>query len=308
MKHNATEFIFAPPLVKTLVSVFKNLIYRSITKKSLNLFIRGGDLISVNPLTNGIHEPGITEVVSHFCENGFSDFLIDVGANIGLTTCQNGNSFSKIICFEPNPLCVHILKVNTEIAITKSVVEINEYGLGSEMGTYELWVPKHNWGGAFVVTDQNAYSDDILASKDGFSNVDKNNYSVKPIDIRSSESILTEKFADLINLGLTSGIVKIDVEGMEMPVIAGLARALPAVCNIVIVFENWDANFEFKLVENAFIGRSIEMYIFRSAATDDGGAKIWRPLRHARQKFGKHALFPIKSVSNTVGDVILIVK
>ena len=212
MKNEKTSLVFKPSLTTTAFGIIRNRIFKKVTSHSLNYFLRGGDLISVNPLTNGVHEPGLTHVISHFCENGYSDFLIDIGANIGLTSCQNGNRFKKVICFEPNPLCVHILKVNTEIGITDSLVEINEYGLGNEAGTYELWIPKHNWGGAFVKSSENSYSDEILASKDSFSAVVKSNYSVKSIDIRSTESVLTEKFAGLIDSGLTSGVLTTPVE------------------------------------------------------------------------------------------------
>jgi FkbM family methyltransferase len=307
MERRKIEVEFTPRVMDTLVGAIRNRIFRSVTKRPLKFFFRGGDLISVNPLTNGSHEPGFTHVISHFCASGYDGFLIDIGANIGLTSCQNGNSFAKVICFEPNPLCVHILKVNTEIGIANSSVEINEYGLGSKAGIHELWVPKHNWGGAFVRSDQNSYSDEILALKDSFSSVDKANYSVKSIEIRSAEEVLTEKLTELVGLGLTSGVVKIDVEGMEMDVILGLARALPALCDIVIVFENWDTNFDFGVMENAFTGRLTETYIFRSAITVDRIAKPPSLLRQVRQKFSKYSLSPIESVSNRIGDVIFIV-
>lgn len=307
MKRKKNSLVFKSSLMTTAFGIIRNRLFKKITKNSLNYFLRGGDLISVNPLTNGVHEPGLTHVISYFCENGYSDFLIDIGANIGLTSCQNGNSFKKVICFEPNPLCVHILKANTEIGITNSLVEINEYGLGNEAGTYDLWVPKHNWGGAFVKNSENRYSDEILASKDSFSAVDKSNYLVKSIDIRSTESVLTEKFSGLIDSGFTSGVVKIDVEGMELQVIQGLARALPSICNIVIVFENWDSNFDFDLIEDAFADRSLKTDIFRSAISDGNPTDKSFIFRRVLQKFSKHKLFPVESSSSILGDVIMVI-
>ncbi len=119
-----------------------------------------------------MHEPVLTKFIETCCDSEYSDFLIDIGANIGLTTCQNGNAFKEVVCFEPNPLCVNVLKVNTEIAIDGPTVEINEYGLGAEEGKFELWMAKNNWGGGFVRNAQNTYSDDTLAIKDGFKYID----------------------------------------------------------------------------------------------------------------------------------------
>ncbi len=78
---------------------FKNIIFRKITKNSLQLFLRGKDIISVSPQTCGFHELGLTTLISSIAENGASDFLIDIGANIGLTSCQNGNDFKRVFLF-----------------------------------------------------------------------------------------------------------------------------------------------------------------------------------------------------------------
>src|ERR1039457_1398249 len=62
-------------------------LFKYLTKNSTNLFLKGKDIISIYPQTVGIHEPTITSLIDHFASNGYSDFLIDIGANIGLTSC-----------------------------------------------------------------------------------------------------------------------------------------------------------------------------------------------------------------------------
>lgn len=245
----------------------KKIIFKKIISNSLDYFLKAKDIISLDAQTEGIHEPEVTNLISYSSKAGFSDFLIDIGANIGLTSCQNGNEFKYVICFEPNPLCVHILKVNTEISIVNSKVEINEYGLGENPGEFELWIPKHNWGGAFVRNTDNSYPDDILASKDGFSEIKENNYLLKLIKINSASEALTEKFSKLSMLGFTSGIVKIDVEGMEEVILKGLATALPKNFKVVIIFENWNQNFDFEEVSNFFSERSTSIYKISSNRT-----------------------------------------
>lgn len=99
-------------LYRWLRRLFVFALFRRLTRKNLSIFLRGGDLISQGPLIEGIHESRLTQFIYNNAKNGMSDFLIDIGANIGLTSCQNGNSFKQIYCFEPNPLCVNILKTN----------------------------------------------------------------------------------------------------------------------------------------------------------------------------------------------------
>ena len=146
---------------------FQGSLLRKLTRKSPNIFLRSGDTISKGPLIDGIHEGPLTKFIGNSAENGMSDFLIDIGANIGLTSCQNGNGFKKVYCFEPNPLCLNILKTNLAISLGKGDFKIFDFALGDEDGEFDLYVPKHNWGGAFV-KDGNDYADDVLGKKDGF--------------------------------------------------------------------------------------------------------------------------------------------
>ena len=114
--------------IKFALQKFKRSIFKRLSKNSVNYFLRGQDKISIEPSVNGVYEPDITELISYFNEIGYCDFLFDIGANIGLTSCQNGLAFDKVFCFEPNPLCLHILKVNTEITLDNINIEINEFG------------------------------------------------------------------------------------------------------------------------------------------------------------------------------------
>ena len=68
-------------------------LFNKITKKSSPLFVKGGDIISRNPLIAGYHEIDVEELIRSYRDNGYSDFLIDIGANIGLTTCFSGKGF-----------------------------------------------------------------------------------------------------------------------------------------------------------------------------------------------------------------------
>ena len=47
------------------------------------------------------------------------DFLIDIVANIGMTSVQSGLCFKEVHLYEPNPECISILKLNLHRALGK---------------------------------------------------------------------------------------------------------------------------------------------------------------------------------------------
>ena len=156
------------PLI-IIKNIIKYIFFKVATSRSNNLFVKGSDRLSIAPQIEGLHEAPVSNYIKFSAtQNNKSDFLIDIGANIGLISCQTGKYFKKIICYEPNPLCCNILKVNTSISLDKLKVEIFEFGLGTKNEYLELWVPKKNWGGAFIRSNDNSYNDTMLAKKDGF--------------------------------------------------------------------------------------------------------------------------------------------
>ena len=66
--------------------LIKSVLLRQISNRSVNLFLRTNDIITEQPLVEGVHEPAVISLLKHLCKEGASDFLIDVGANIGLTS------------------------------------------------------------------------------------------------------------------------------------------------------------------------------------------------------------------------------
>jgi hypothetical protein len=76
---------------------------KRLTRKAPPLFLRGQDIISLGPLANGVYDPVMQQMMHHFARQGFQDFLVDIGANIGLVSCESGACFKSIHLFEPNP-------------------------------------------------------------------------------------------------------------------------------------------------------------------------------------------------------------
>jgi len=298
------NLIYQETIFQIILKNIKHRLFSLLIKKSNNLFLRGGDVISISPQIFGIHEEPLTNLIKKFAKNGYKDFLIDIGANIGLTSCQNGNDFDEVHMYEPNPLCCNILEVNATIALNSTQFNIHKYGLGEVEKKVILTVPKHNWGGAFIKDSLNAYSDELLASKDCFTSIDKNNYFEMDILIKDTVSELNTLFQNLIQKGFKKGVIKIDVEGYELIVLLGIAKSLPPNISIFIVFESWDDNLDLNMVIDAFKGRCNVKKINRLIP--------WKKQWSKSRKFVSLLLNPIILTkiteipdNNYVGDLIL---
>ncbi len=247
--------------------------YKKITKQALPLFFRGGDIISFAPISNGVYEPEIKALIDHFSSNGYANFLIDIGANIGLSSCQSGKGFQEVHMFEPNPNCLSILKVNAKIALRHRNYVIHEYGLGPKQETLKLYVPYDNWGGAFVKSNDNEYDEALLSSKDGHGTFDIKNYDVLDVAIESADEKLGSLFASLTARNLTHGVIKIDVEGFEKLVISAILKTCPTNFQAFVIFENWKEGGSLQQLQNT--NPRISLYKLTEHKSTWAGAPRW---------------------------------
>jgi FkbM family methyltransferase len=215
---------------------------KRLSKKSLPLFFKGGDIISLDPISNGSYEVEIKALIEHFADNGYDNFLLDIGANIGLTSCQSGSHFQEVHLFEPNPNCVNILKINTNIALRNTKYVIHNYGLGIENERLDLYVPYDNWGGAFIKSNENEYDEQLLSNKDGYGRFNINNYDILEVQIKSAEKVLIELYENLEANGKTKGVIKVDAEGYEKFILNAIIASKPKLIDCVVIFENWKDN------------------------------------------------------------------
>ena len=283
----------------------KKIIFNKMTSRGLKIFLRKGDIFSFAPLFEGVHEKPLTNLIHFFSEKDFSDYLIDIGANIGLSSCQNGNSFKKVICFEPNPLCANILRTNLAISLPSKKFIINQFALGDVEGSFELCIPKHNWGGAFIRSEDNAYSEDILASKDSFDDFDSDNYVHSEIQVKSTRDTFIKIFSNLSGQDLKKGVIKIDVEGFEEVVLFGIAEVLPADFNVVIIFENFNKDFDFVRLEKAFLNRKISLCKIQSTIVDSTHTKLRQIFSLLMGKNDDHCLVKLNDANSMVGDIVI---
>jgi FkbM family methyltransferase len=130
--------------------------------------------------------------------------VLDVGSNIGnhaLFYAMHTEA-SKVICFEPNPIAQDQLRENVRLngAETIDFTHVS-YGVGAERATMAVGpVPGYNLGGTALVE---------VGEGDG------PKIEIAPLD----ELVIDEPIS----------FIKIDVEGMELPVLKGAEQ----------VFERW---------------------------------------------------------------------
>ena len=210
------KYLTSTTLFDFLRYKFKYFLFKRLTSQSLPLFLRGKDIISCAPLVDGVHEKAITSLIDALSDEGFCDFLLDVGANIGLTSCQNGTAFKTVTCFEPNPLAANILKTNLAISLSKERFTVNEFALGDKEGDFELFVPKHNWGGAFVRSSSNTYPDELLAAKDAFESFDIDNYVVCSVSVKPAKETFSEIFSAFKKSGFQKVLSKLMLKDLKV--------------------------------------------------------------------------------------------
>ena len=271
---NISNFSFKETWISVILNRIRVGIFTILTKNGSSLFLRGKDAISARPQVNGLHEPALTHFIAHLSATGYADYFIDIGANIGLTSCQNGNNFKVIHMFEPNPLCCKILEVNCQIALPNKTYVLHEVGLGDQNKELILKVPINNWGGAFISDKSNSYNEETLAGKDGFNSLTQKNYFDLSIKIRDTAQELQLIFTELAISNLTCGVIKIDVEGFELTVLKGIAKSIPTNFKAVIIFESLSSNFKMQEVLNAFGSRMKHFKLIRQTPWRTGWPMI----------------------------------
>lgn len=146
----------------------------------------------------------------------------DIGANIGQTVDKLLPNYDKIICFEPNPNLVTIIK---DKFFNNDKVTIEELGLSDK-----IEIKKFNISNSHVVS---TFSEDWI-NNSRFTNV--YNWDIS-IDVK------TTTLDEVIDKYGTPYFIKIDVEGYEYEVFKGLTKLLE---NTYFAFE-W-AEEQYKIV------------------------------------------------------------
>ena len=201
------------------------------------------DEIAREILHFGAYEKRNVEIIKRLVR-GWRGVFLDVGANFGNHTVLLADNFDRVAALEPNPLTIERLRRNLELNGLDHV-RVLEFGLSDQ----DAELPFH----------------DEVGSNPGASRFLDNIPSAATLRaVRLGDDVVKEFALSPVEA------IKIDVEGHEEQVIAGLAETISS-DRPIVVFE-WDSArngagcFE-RLVDYQFFAQPWEL----------SGGRAWRP-------------------------------
>ena len=167
-------------------------------------------LVAALAESGGCLEPGTRELVRALLEPG--DLVVDVGANIGLHSLAMGHTVGpagRVVALEPNPRLAELLRRNMALNDLAERVDIMVSAAGATEGLGTLRVGEVLGEGTLI--------------------------GDPPGEVRSIEVPITT--LDTVLRGRRPSLVKIDAEGMELDVVAGLRATIAAAERLALIVE-----------------------------------------------------------------------
>ncbi|HJQ58339.1 MAG TPA: FkbM family methyltransferase [Vineibacter sp.] len=166
----------------------------------------------------GKFEPGTVRLLSALVRP--EDTVFDVGASIGCTSLLFGARAARVFSFEPSADTFRYLQHNLAAAGSNNVTAVNA-GLGDVAGTFELVFAPTDRSGGFVA--------DRLRAPGG--------HKIEQVRILRGDDFVVDNAIAKVDL------IKIDVEGFERHVIAGLEATLARDRPVVVLeLNHWCLN------------------------------------------------------------------
>lgn len=184
---------FAPSVGQLYRSV-RDATVRRATRRTRYGFTLAGD----PTMARGDYESAETKTFLDLLES--CETVIDIGANVGLYSCLAASRGKHVVCFEPSSRNLKYLYQNLWENQFQDV-EVFPLGLAKQPGLNRLY----GFGG-------------ISSFVPGWAQADKNRFTVVPVT--NLDTIIADRFR---GRGL---LIKMDVEGFELEVLAGAERTL----------------------------------------------------------------------------------
>jgi FkbM family methyltransferase len=162
-------------------------------------------------VTEGVYDVPFTAYVQRHVKPG--DTVIDVGANVGLFTLLLGFEvweYGRVLAYEANPRIVELLRDNVSMNWLNDRVEIIPKAAAATHGELEFIAPQR-----FSVTGSLQPVEHLLVSDDRVDTLERITVPAEPLDVHAGRF---ERIA----------LIKIDVEGAEEQVFAGMTGLLEA--------------------------------------------------------------------------------
>lgn len=206
---------------KSLSYVFNRFVFGkqylvAINNYGVKFKFKTPDAVGRTIYKSGNYEPVITKFVLNTIQYLPEDIVVDVGANIGwysllLEHIKNGPGI--IYAFEPDPLNYGLLQYNIKINMASKVVAIKQAlsDKAEEQATLYKYGDKNLGRHSMLPLFKGNYEKVATITLDDF--VEKNNLNGKKIKL-----------------------IKIDVEGYELPILLGARDVLEYTENLIIEF------------------------------------------------------------------------
>lgn len=208
---NATRFSWLRAIINRVILA---VLPTSVRVGNARVMINPKDPVVSGALTFGVYEKSEIELMRRLCKPGLT--MVDIGANVGLYTAIAGlgvGSTGRIISFEPDPESFRYLQNTVEANELSNTLLVNA-AASSESGKTMLFTSSDNRG------DNRMYKNDHA---DGSIEVDT---------LKADECLESH--------GITSvDIIKMDVQGFEGHVIAGLEQTIRHSPSLVMLMEFW---------------------------------------------------------------------
>ena len=217
---------------------------------------RSAEVIGRLIATHGVYDLPLTEAIMRLTDAG--DTALDLGANVGYMTlvlARSAGPEGRVLCFEPNPALLPILRANVNDwnSLKVAPIQIETVALSDRNGEGVLGFP-----------------DDYVRNQ-GLASLELNKDGV-PVSVRRLDSMEIER----------AGIMKLDVEGHETAVLTGAEKLLARKQIRDILFEEhgtYPARSHKILLEHGY-------HIFRVTGS------IWRPLLLPPEERARRTFLP----------------
>jgi FkbM family methyltransferase len=202
--------------------------------------------ISLTPelVVHGIYDAPFVRYVQRHVNPG--DTVFDVGANVGLFTILLAYQVwehGTVVSYEPNPRMVEYLRDNVSMNWLNDRVEIVPKAAADRSENLEFLAPRR-----FAMTGSIQPVEDLLVTDDRVDRIERITVEAEPLDIH------IDRFERI-------DLVKIDVEGAEERVLAGMEQLLHSGVVRHVSFE----------VSRDHIGSDWESFTQRLTSLQDSG-------------------------------------
>lgn len=185
-------------------------------QRRIRLFTLDNDVIGLRIRAHGAYEPEVLAAIDAIAADAgrSAGVALDIGANIGNHAVSMARSFSRVVAFEPHPVMAAALRANA-VLNGCSNLQVMEMALSAHAGDGLLQQRRSDNSGMFELMDGCAET-----------------------DVPGQVTVQLARGDDVLGKVLRSGervtMIKIDVEGAELPALQGLLACLqrdqPVIC------------------------------------------------------------------------------